>query len=137
MDCHRERINKNGLSKFPQSPKYRRRNKEQDHYIYSFSLINSNEPTLVAVHVSCAQLNPSFPLDSQIYLTKNQSNYTVVDAKTFILPNLHDTGPSMVLILEPPSHISSFSSTQLLSHQRMLISFNKPLSSEKTMVHLI
>ena len=57
----------------------------------SLSLINSNESTLVVVHVYYTHLSLSFQSDSLIYLTKNQSNYFVEDAKTSTLLNLHDT----------------------------------------------
>jgi hypothetical protein len=105
MDYHCERVNQNGIS-----------------FIFkisvvlfislSLSLINSNEPSLVVAHVYFAQLNLSSQSDSLIYLTKNQSNYIVEDAKTSTLLNLHDTDPSMVLTLEQPSLTSSSSSTQ-------------------------
>lgn len=105
------------------------------------SLTNSNERTLVAAHVFYAHPNLSFPSDSRISLTKNQSNCIVDDAKTFILPNPHDTDPSMVLISEPPSHTSSFSSTQPSFHLKTLISHNnnKTLSLQRrtVLLHLI
>ena len=78
----------------------------------SLSLTNSNEPTLVVAHVYYAHLNLSFQSDSLIYLTKNQSNYIVEDAKTSTLLNLHDTVLSMVPTSEQPSLTSSSSSTQ-------------------------
>ena len=136
MDCHCKRVNQNGNVAF-----FFFLLQKRWFFLYHFSppssspsLINSNEQTLVAAHVSYAHLNLSFQSVSQIYLTKNQSNYIAEDAKTSTLPNLHDTAPSMVLTSGPPSLIFSFSSTQPSSHQKTSISFNKTL---KTSVRLI
>ena len=107
MDYHCERVNQNGMDIFT----FKQMLVLSFNFL-SLSLINSNEPTLVVAHVYFAHLNLSFLSVSLIYLTKNQSNYIVEDAKTSTLLNLHDTVLSMVLTLELHSLIFSSSSTQ-------------------------